>query len=239
MLVKLLHSSPLWLASHGCRMSHDSHDKSDTYQDIYSTEELYICGDKDKALIARVGNKLKHKSVLEQLVYWFDIGGISRACLQELARHRTARLTVKSSRYTLNELRIEENLVDWNTNMIINESVAKRYLVQTGNKAVNYSAHYSLGLLQHQVKTGISNDISKYCLPEAFKTRLQFQIDGRNLQNFLELRTSKDALLEIRLLAKAIYEAIPTEHKYLYTEYMYDDTRSISNTPITGTTEVL
>ena len=216
MTVKLLHNSPLWLASHAIRMSHDNHHLSDT-----SNSDDNI-GTKDKALISRVGNKLKHKSVLEQLVYWFDIDGISRACLQELARHRTARLTVKSSRYTLNELKTTE------------DSGLPKFLVHTPDSYVN---SYNLSLLS-QLKTtlicGTSNDIAKYMLPEAFKTRLQWQIDGRNLQNFLSLRTSKDALWEIQQLAKAIYEALPSEHKYLYSEYIMD---SINPAVVGGNTE--
>ena len=215
MIIKLLHHSPLWLASHAIRMSHDNHDKSDT------TNSDDNIGIKDRALIARVGNKLKHKSVLEQLVYWFDINGISRACLQELARHRTARLTVKSSRYTLNELKSSPsffnssiNSFEWRWEEI------EKYIVLTGNLEVDSASSSSLCSLQDNIQDGISNDIVKYCIPESFKTRLQWQIDGRNLQNFLALRTSKDALWEIRLLAKAIYEALPSEHKYLYSEYV-------------------
>ena len=227
MKVTLLHHSPLWLASHAIRMSHDNHDKSDSTLGWTSDEEGHCytelqAGEKDRALIARVGNKMKHKSVLEQLVYWFDIDGISRACLQELARHRTARLTVKSSRYTLNELKTTE------------DSELPKFLVQTPGSYVN---SYNLSLLS-QLKTtlicGTSNDIAKYMLPEAFKTRLQWQIDGRNLQNFLSLRTSKDALWEIQQLAKAIYEALPSEHKYLYSEYIMD---SISSDVADGTPE--
>lgn len=99
MQVSLLHSTPLQLAAHACRMSHNNHHLSDG-------------GPKDTALIERVGNKLKHKSILEQLVYFFDIDGISRACLQELARHRHQSLTVKSSRYTLKELKNEKPFVN-------------------------------------------------------------------------------------------------------------------------------
>lgn len=226
MNIKLLHYSPLWLCSHAVHMSHDNHDKSDTlHDDEYGTMQagrLTPCeaGDKDKELIYRIGNKFKHKSVLEQLVYWFDIDGISRACLQELARHRTARLTVKSSRYTLKELKEEEPFVNWLTNSLINIEKASKYFVMTGDIPVDYSTQYSLGLLQYRIQKGTSNDIAKYCLPEAFKTRLQWQIDGRNLQNFLELRTSKDALWEIRELANNIYRALPEDHKYLYKEYV-------------------
>ena len=202
MTIKLLHSSPLWLASHAIRMSHDNHHLSDT-----SNSDDNI-GVKDRQLIARVGNKLKHKSVLEQLVYWFDIDGISRACLQELARHRTARLTVKSTRYTLKELKNDDCLF----------ADRNKYLVFVEDDAINSFNLKQLVNLQSALKRGVSNDISKYMLPEAFKTRLQWQIDGRNLQNFLELRTSKDALWEIRELAYSIFDNLPEEHKYLYVD---------------------
>ena len=221
MTIKLIHHSPLWLASHAIRMSHDNHDKSDT---VNTNDRI---GTKDRELIARVGNKLKHKSVLEQLVYWFDIDGISRACLQELARHRTARLTVKSSRYTLKELK--------DTCSLYNSSMATfdwrwdeigKFCVLTGTIDIDHNIAKSLSSLKEAIEDGISNDIAKYMLPEAFKTRLQWQIDGRNLQNFLALRTSKDALWEIRELARRLYDSLPEEHKYLYDEYMLDSVGS-------------
>ncbi len=211
MKVTLLHHSPLWLASHAIRMSHDTHDKSDTV--LTFPNPVSSCGDKDKELIERIGNKFKHKSVLEHLVYWFDIDGISRACLQELARHRTARLTVKSTRYTLKELKNNESLF----------ADRNKYLISTANDVINSWNLKQLLNLQVALKHNVSNDIAKYCLPEAFKTRLQWQCDGRNLQCFLELRTSKDALWEIRELAKNIFEALPEEHKYLYKDYVKDN----------------
>ena len=220
------------------------------------TKETHI-GKKDRELIARVGNKLKHKSVLEQLVYWFDISGISRAALQELVRHRTARLVVKSTRYTLKELKDDEDIVIYkvrsraeghkmerlgfevftNESMCItnsryaayNKSAFAKYLVFTGDKKVDFNSVVSLVMLKESLKLGISNDISKYSLPEAFKTRLQWQIDGRNLQNFLELRSAKDALWEMRKLAEAIFDALPLNHTYLYREFLrvrgYDEYR--------------
>lgn len=200
--VILLHHSPLWLASHAIRMSHDNHDKSDTGISEDPFDTVIRTGPKDRELIERVGNKLKHKSVLEQLVYWFDIDGISRACLQELARHRTARLTVKSTRYTLNKINPKDNLMD--------------YLVPVDPEINNRN----VSTLRALIESASSNDYAKYMLPEAFKTRLQWQIDGRNLQNFFELRTSKDALWEIRNLALAIYDILPQKHKYLYESYI-------------------
>jgi len=227
MMVDLIYSSPLWLASNAIRMSHDNHDKSDTAE-IYNLEDgSYLgveIGPKDKDLIYRIGNKYKHKSVLEQLVYTFSISDISRACLQELARHRTARLTVKSSRYTLKELKDEPSM--YNTNQAEgctwHWDLVQKYCVLTKNTQVNEAIAKALSNLQGLIEDGISNDIAKYALPDAFKTKLQWQIDGRNLQGFLELRSSKDALWEIRDLANAIFNVLPEGHKYLYQEFMHE-----------------
>jgi thymidylate synthase (FAD) len=221
--VKLLHASPLWLASNAIIMSHNNHHLSDTktIETEFGTVKKFI-GEKDKALIAKVGNKLKHKSVLEQLVYWFDIDGISRACLQELARHRTARLTVKSTRYTLKELKYETSFYDEEDGYFISDDdykKASKYLVFNSSEQINRCSVLALEELRMCISNGISNNMAKYCLPEAFKTRLQWQIDGRNLQNFLELRSSKDALWEIKALSNTIYEQLPKDHLYLYEDF--------------------
>ena len=89
MQITLLHYTDLKICSHAIRTCWQSFEKGDNG------------GEKDKELIDRVGNKYKHASTLEHLNYTFYIQGISRACLQVLARHRIASLSVKSSRYTL------------------------------------------------------------------------------------------------------------------------------------------
>ncbi len=86
---------------------------------------------KDKELIDRVGNKFKHASTLEHLNYTFYIQGISRACLQEVARHRHTSPSVKSTRYTLKELRNEAEF------KIGDFENASRYLVLCGNEEVD------------------------------------------------------------------------------------------------------
>jgi len=186
-------------------------------------------GKKDKELIAKVGNKLRHKSVLEQLVYWFEIDGISRACLQELVRHRTARLTVKSTRYTLKELN-KENIRWFSADGEVTDkayNIVEKYCVippiseeDFSDIRIKIALATAIGSVATMEK---SNDIIKYILPEAFKTKLQWQIDGRNLQNFLELRTSKEALWEIRELAYKIFENLPDDHKYHFEDYIKKD----------------
>ena len=205
MEVELLHYTPLEVCSRAIRTCWQSFDKSDNG------------GEKDRALIDRVGNKYKHSSTLEHIVYTFYIKGVSRALLQELARHRIASLSVKSTRYTLKELKDKEQFSEDDFNG------ASRFIVLTGNREVDRASIKALNNLQELLKQGISNDIAKYALPECYKTELTWTINMRSLQNFLTLRSSKSALWEIRELAYKIYETIPDDHKYLFTDCIYKD----------------
>ena len=228
MTVKLLHNTPLWVCSTAIRKCWASEDKSDTLmKDIAlvnngdGTLTFKPCKDKhpmgittgalDKALILRVGNKNKHASTLEHLNYSFDIDGISRACLQELARHRHASMSVKSTRYTLKELRdaTDEELPN--------------YLVSNKDRWMDDDNLFTLKMIRKYLKGQKSNDQIKYMLPEAYKTSLVWTINARSLQNFLALRTNKAALWEIQELAYEIYDTLPQEHKYLFEEFLYED----------------
>jgi len=198
MEITLMHNTPLDVCAHAIRTCWQSFDKSDNG------------GEKDRALIDRVGNKYKHASTLEHLVYTFFISGVSRALLQELARHRIASLSVKSTRYTLKELKNSESFGE-------NEyEKAEKFIVLTGNKMVDTASIKALNNLQEILKTGISNDIAKFCLPESYKTELTWTINARSLQNFIELRSNKSALWEIQNLANKLFSALPEEHQYLF-----------------------
>ncbi len=198
MEVTLMHYTPLDVCSHAIRTCWNSFDKSDNG------------GEKDKALIDRVGNKYKHSSTLEHLSFSFYIQGVSRALLQELARHRISSFSVKSTRYTLKELKNIEPFREDDYNK------AEKFIVLTGNEQVDSASIKALNNLQAILKSGVSNDIAKYALPESYKTELTWTINARSLQNFLQLRTSKSALWEIRDLANMIYNRLPKEHQYLF-----------------------
>jgi len=198
MKITLNHYTPLLICADAIRTCWQSFDKSDEG------------GEKDKELIDRVGNKFKHASTLEHLVYNFYIEGVSRALLQELARHRMASLSVKSTRYTLKELKNEESFASNDVER------ASKYLVLTGVEMVDVMSIKALENLRLVLVEGISNDKAKYCLPESYKTELTWSVNARSLQNFLTLRSDKSALWEIQNLAHALYNALPEEHKYLF-----------------------
>lgn len=204
MKVTLNYYTPLIFCANAIRTCWQSFDKSDEG------------GEKDKELIDRVGNKFKHASTLEHLVYNFYIEGISRALLQELSRHRMASLSVKSTRYTLKELKSEDIFTCKDVER------AQKYLVLTGVEIVDKMSIKALENLRLVLNEGISNDKAKYCLPESYKTELTWTINARSLQNFLTLRSDKSALWEIQNLAHALYNALPEEHKYLFNIKVYE-----------------
>jgi len=191
--IKILQHSSLEICAHAIRTCWQSFDKSDEG------------GEKDKDLIDRVGNKFKHASTLEHLSYTFYISGVSRALLQELARHRMASPSVKSTRYTLKELK-ECETIDY-----------EKFIVFTGIQSVDDASRVALDNLQKILLDGVSNDRAKYCLPESYKTELTWTINARSLQNFISLRSSKAALWEIRELAKKLFDVLPEDHQYLFT----------------------
>ncbi|TQV62072.1 MAG: FAD-dependent thymidylate synthase [Sulfurovum sp.] len=200
MNVTLLQHTPLEITAHAIRTCWQSFDKSDHG------------GQKDKELIDRVGNKFKHASTLEHLYFTFYIQGVSRALLQELARHRIASLSVKSTRYTLKELK---NLEVFDEKDYVK---ASQFIVLTHNEMVDSASIKALNNLQAILKDGVSNDIAKYCLPESYKTELTWSINARSLQNFISLRSDKSALWEIRDLSKAIFKTLPQDIQYLFEE---------------------
>ena len=216
MEVKLLHSTPLEIADIAICKCYGNEPHSDEA--------------KVKARINRVANVSKHASTVEHLSYSFDIDGISRACLQEICRHRIASYTVKSSRFTLKELKKEAEFIREGVNEKGNISItitdelverASKYVVLTGNSQVDTSIMEALENLRFMILQDIPNDIAKYCMPEAYKTSLVMTINARALQNFLELRSSKYALMEIQTLSKAIYDVLPENHKFLF-DYIYE-----------------
>jgi len=180
----------------------------------------------------RVANKFKHASTIEHTSYNFNIKDVSRALLQELARHRISSFSVKSTRYTLKEIKELDRFVSpdsrWDS-LGYSESFSndefweyiEQFIVLTGDERVDACSVIALQNMQDMLKEGISNDKVKFCLPESFKTELVWTINARSLQNFLKLRTDKSALWEIRNLAYEIYEQLPQDHKFLFKHTIY------------------
>jgi thymidylate synthase (FAD) len=233
MNVELRYNTPLQLLVEAIRTCWDSGDQSDSgsrirreehngaggFRNVYSD---WILGAKDRALVLAVIKK-NHTSTLEHLTYNFKIEGMSRLVLQELARHRIASLSVKSTRYTLKELKGEDTFIDNIEMKLMKIDIteeqrirAKKYINLTGNEEIDNRSILELELLRQSVREDNPNDVSKYNLCENYKVDLVWSINARSLRNFLQLRLAPEAHFEIRELAAKIKEAIPEDHKFLF-----------------------
>ena len=205
--VKLLEASPLWLIDEAIGKCWNKPAKSVEH----SIERMN-----------RVVNKNQHKSTSEHVSYTWDVDGISRACLQEISRHRHQSLSVRSSRYTLGSL-AKEPVFEGK-----HYSKASKHIYMTGDVRVDNRSIAALNALQEAIKMGISNDITKYCMPECMRTSLVLTMNMRSLQHFLDLRTNKAALKEIRNLAHMLFNTIPEDHKFMFTDYVHPEVSDVS-----------
>lgn len=151
--------------------------------------------------------KAGHESVLEHITLTYSVKGLSRACLQEVARHRHISLSVESTRYTLKEYL----------------SNLKGMALMVGGSDM-YSAMFLAHLLKiHESNPDMPNDELKYYLPEFWPTNLVLTSNIRELRHILKLRTGPAALKEFRVLARAMYEAVPEQYKYLLKDCVHNE----------------
>ena len=185
---------------------------------LADTDTLQV---KDRELLLKIIDN-KHTSTLEHIVYSFELTRVPRSVLQELARHRIASYSVKSSRYTLcKELKNEASFID--TTVDFNGEIDWRYDCERASKYIDiHEGSYKeqlnqLEILRSYIKNkGITkSDEVKQLLPEAWLTNIVFTINLRSLRNLLKLRTSNAAYKSIRELAYNIAKAVPSSHQFL------------------------
>lgn len=217
MEIKLLHHTPLEIADIAICKCYGNNPHTDK--------------EKAQARINRVANVSKHASTIEHLYYNFDIDGISRAVLQQLCRHRVASYTVKSTRYTLQELKKEEAFCSYRTlvdgqfeiyGTDTQKERASKYLVLSGVDSTDIKSISGLELLRQELISGTPNDVAKYCMPESYKTSLTMSINMRSLQSMLELRLDKHAIWEFNDLCVGLIQALPKDHLFLVEEIVKD-----------------
>lgn len=210
MKIELKSVTPIANVVDAIRICWDSGTRSDS---IYLKGE-YILGARDRALIKQILQH-GHTSTLEHLVYTFHITDLPRFVLQELARHRIASYSVKSSRYTLKELKDEGPFWYHQTDAYDFERASK-YIYLSGDRWLDMIAVRELEHVREAVAQGIPNDRIKQILPECYLCDLIMTINGRSLINFLDLRSSHRALLQIQELAHGAFNQVPDDQKFIY-----------------------
>lgn len=152
-----------------------------------------------------------HESVIEHINYTFRVTGVSRALLQELARHRHISLSVQSTRWALKKFAGKNERVE---PILQNAELTYAQLAVIDElNDVSDSLEY---WIEKAVSLNIPNDITKYFIQESLPTKLILTLNARELRHILTLRTSKRALKEFQLLCGRIYNSLPIKHQFLY-----------------------
>lgn len=164
-----------------------------------------------KKLLHKVAKVMKHESVLEHIVFQFDVTGSSRLELQEHMRHRMASTTVESTRYALTEMKKDV----YNCSLFSfkdKEMVIRKYTV-----IPIQLAHIEEKIIKQRFKQlklwakifdKFGADFAKYELIESIRTSFVWTINARSMLNFLKLRTSKNAHFEIRHIANLMSDLL-------------------------------
>ena len=180
MIVKLLDATSLTLAAKAAKLCIGKDWEGDN-------EAAYL-----KTLIQR-----GHESVLEHVVYVFSVEGLSRACLQQLARHRHISLSVKSTRWAL------EKHGDYYTPPAFGDDfIGKEDFKADAESAIRNA---------REMMRSYGNDVAKYLLPECVVTDLILTVNLRELRHIHKLRTGRTAMLEFQHLAKALVACLPED----------------------------
>ena len=194
MKVTLLHHSPLWLIEHGARVCTNTEDKLESCEVTPGMQDFI------QKLVER-----GHHSVLEHVTYTFYIEGVSRALLQELARHRIGMsLSVQSTRWAL------KRILSGDTEPVLPEKLTQQ------DRDVWMTKVDELMCLASDCRERYGNDVAKYILPECTPTTLQLTCNARSLKHLFELRSNPPALREFNELCMAMDAALPEDHKLMF-----------------------
>lgn len=164
------------LIAHAARVSHRS--------------EARASPEADHKLIRRL-IELGHESVLEFAHATFLIDGISRACANQLVRHRLASYVQESQRY----VDVGERSVVCPPRIEEHSACAGVFRDAVGKAREAYAKLLSLG---------VPKEDARYVLPLGTGTALVMSANFREWRHILKLRMSREAQWEIRDLAQRI-----------------------------------
>jgi thymidylate synthase (FAD) len=128
--------------------------------------------------------KANHTSLLEHIVYSFEIKGASRSFLSQITRHRIASFTSGSQHY--------QDYTGYGFN------VPGRYSQEPIFQEA-YSS--SMDFYKRLLEKGIPKEEARQVLPNGIENNLMMTINARSLLNFFNLRMCKRNVEEMQVIA--------------------------------------
>jgi len=200
MKAEIINYTPLEVALEAGLICTDSEERINQYDVVEFISKLIKSG---------------HESVIEHIYYNIRISDVSRALLQELARHRHISLSVKSTRWALKKIidKFDKAEVDLSKFQLNRNHIDLIMQLNDVSEKLNE-------LLIIAAKSGLPNDILKYYIQESLCTKLMLTVNARELRHIFSLRLNNRALREFQDLCKEIYKALPKEHLFMYSDIL-------------------
>ena len=153
----------------------------------HSARTCYHSQDKQDTNIRFVENVVKrgHLSVTEHISFTFEISGITRACANQLVRHRRASYSQESTRYCD---MANQNVIE--PDDIKNDPYCHVVWINTVKAIKKAYAIFR--------KQDIKKEDARAILPLNLETQLVMTCNTRELMHIINLRTSQKAQKEIR-----------------------------------------
>ena len=148
---------------------------------------------------------LGHESPFEHACLTYKIKDCSRALTHQLVRCRLASYSQSSQRYQA------EDPSDFKVNLpyaVLNNPEANEAVVQFLDQIPE--------LITKLKGMGIKNEDIRAIFPNAACTAIQVTMNFRELKHFIELRSSKHAQEEIRVVAKAVWKHLAYEMPFIW-----------------------
>jgi thymidylate synthase (FAD) len=163
-----------------------------------------------------------HGSVLEHAVWNFIFAGVSRSLTHELVRHRAGwSYSQLSQRY------VDESVAEYvEPDAIAADPELHRLWLDA--IAQSHQAYRQLAeKLQEKFATEpdrtlrrkLARQAARSVLPNATETKIFVTANARALRNFIELRASRHAEVEIRKLAVKVLQIMQKEAPHLFQDY--------------------
>lgn len=147
----------------------------------------------------------KHFGVFEHAIATVRVTGISRACANQLVRHRIAsysQLSQRSVSHKDMDVIIPPTIADDPESLEVFLNMTKR-----NREAYDYFR-----------RRKIPKQDARYVLPEAMETQIVVTMNFRAWLHFLRLRTDKSAQWEIRNVANKIWERLKKKAPNVFDE---------------------
>ena len=136
--------------------------------------------------------RANHGSPLEHAVISFELTQISRACLDQLVRHRMGSFTSSSQHYQDHRdypMRMSHKLIE---------------SYRAVKPAVGYMMNEAILGYSYLIDEGVQKEEARMLLPMSTEVRVIWTVNARSLANFINLRTCRRNVMEMLLLATRV-----------------------------------